>query len=84
MALRAVDLTFAHPGRPPLFAGVHLRVEPGEIVGLTGPTANLSLFFLRDLLASSLILWMLRPCIPNRTVLSKPWPKTLAARCRSF
>lgn len=38
MALRAVDLTFAHPGRPPLFAGVHLRVEPGEIVGLTGPS----------------------------------------------
>lgn len=43
-----------------------------QIVGLTGPTANLSLFFLRDLLASSLILWLLRPAVAR-------WP--LAVLC---
>lgn len=41
-----------------------------QIVGLTVPTANLSLFFLRDLLAASLVLWLLRPAIAR-------WPLTV-------
>jgi fucose 4-O-acetylase-like acetyltransferase len=43
-------------------------LQPGadilaELTGLTGPTANLSLFFLRDLFASALIVYLLRPAL---------------------
>lgn len=42
------------------------------LTGLTGPTANHSLFFLRDLFASGLILYFLRPAL-------RRWPVALLA-----
>ena len=36
------------------------------LTGLTGPTANLSLFFLRDLFVSALLVWLLRPLLAAR------------------
>lgn len=46
-------------------------LQPGSdlvaaLTGLTGPTANLSLFFLRDLFVSALIVQLLRPVLAAR------------------
>ena len=51
-----------------LGGGTARLAEPGVgwvalLTGLTGPTANRSLFFLRDLFASGLILYCLRPAL---------------------
>ena len=40
MALTVKDLTFAYPGAEPLYRSVHLRVEAGSVVGLTGPSGT--------------------------------------------
>ncbi len=34
------NVTFAYPGRPPTLRNVNLRVKPGEIVALVGPTGS--------------------------------------------
>lgn len=40
MSLEAVNLGFRYRGGPWLFRGFHLRVEPGEVVGLLGPSGS--------------------------------------------
>jgi ATP-binding cassette subfamily B protein len=37
-ALELDGVTFAYPGRPPVFSGLTLRIEPGTCVGFRGPT----------------------------------------------
>ena len=38
MSLTAVDLAYAHPGGPRVLQGVSLTLEPGEVMGLGGPS----------------------------------------------
>ena len=51
-------------GRPEEILLLQPESDPlALLTGLTGPTANLSLFFLRDLFVSSILVWLLRPLL---------------------
>jgi fucose 4-O-acetylase-like acetyltransferase len=54
-------------GRPEEILLLQPESDPlALLTGLTGPTANLSLFFLRDLFVSSILVWLLRPFLAAR------------------
>ena len=40
LSLELDRVTFAYPGRPPVLRGFSMRVDPGECVGVRGPTGS--------------------------------------------
>lgn len=54
------------------FAGGGAAAWIDALTGVAGPTANLSLFFLRDLVVATLVLWVIRPLL-------RAYPRTVAA-----
>ncbi|NLX83574.1 MAG: ABC transporter ATP-binding protein [Clostridiales bacterium] len=48
----AMELSFAYPGQPPLFSGLHFTVQSGEKVLITGPSGGGKTTLMNLLLAS--------------------------------
>ena len=54
-------------GRPEEILLLQPESDPlALLTGVTGPTTNLSLFFLRDLFVSAILVWLLRPLLAAR------------------